>query len=220
MTLIVTELTENERALIMGTLLGDAHLQKRDNSYRLKIEHSIIQKEYVLWKREKLQRLCATTQEPKEVTNRKGNTSVLFYTSSTRLLGEIHALFYKKEKDRWKKKVTPELIDSLPMNPLVLVALFLDDGSVRNDAYSGKIATQGFTKEESHLLKSYLLKWEIESQVVAHSMAKNQYYISLPARTFEKLIEVIEPIVVNEIPTMMYKLNIERKPRNDLGKVK
>lgn len=208
-------LTQDERALIMGTLLGDAHIQKRGNSYRLKIEHSITQKDYVLWKHNKLQRLCQTTHPPKEVTSKKNETTVLFYTSSSSWLEEIHSLFYKKENDRLVKKVTQELIDSLPMNPLVLVALFLDDGSVRDDAYSGKIATQGFTKEESNLLKSYLQKWGIESQVVAHSVSKNQYYMSLPARTFGKLIEVIEPTVMNEIPTMIYKLNIERKPRND-----
>lgn len=212
-------LQENEKALIMGTLLGDAHLQKRKNSYRLKIEHSMAQKEYVLWKYKELARLCQTTQPPKEVTSKRGHTTVVFYTSSGSYLEEIHSLFYKPVGDRFNKTITPELIAALPMNPLVLVAWFLDDGSVRDDAYSGKMATQGFTKTESLLLKGYLQQWGIDSQVVAHSVANNQYYISLPARTFSKLIDKIEPIVSSEISSMDYKLNKARKPRNDLGKV-
>jgi hypothetical protein len=218
-------LQENEKALIMGTLLGDAHLQKRKNSYRLKIEHSIAQREYVLWKYKELARLCQTTQPPKEVTSKRGHTTVVFYTSSGSYLEEIYSLFYKpvpgaeSPSDRFNKMITPELIAALPLNPLVLVAWFLDDGSIRDDAYSGKIATQGFTKNESLLLKDYLQQWGIDSQVVAHSVANNQYYISLPARTFSKLIDEIEPIVSSEISSMDYKLNKARKPRNDLGKV-
>ncbi len=58
-------LTPNENAVIAGTLLGDAHLQKRTaTTYRLKIVHSTAQADYVWWKYNKLKRLCATTKPP------------------------------------------------------------------------------------------------------------------------------------------------------------
>ena len=200
------ELTIEERALIMGTLLGDAHLQKRGGSYRLKVTHGIKQKEYVKWKHSKLIRFCTTTQGPAVKVDNKGFETVTFYTSSGMWLKDIHELFYKSVNGRSVKTITQELINNLPMHPMVLASFFMDDGSVRNDCYAGKLATQGFTKEESKLFCQYLNKWGIQGNVVAHSVSKNQYYIGLPVSTFGKLVQTIESIV-KEIPTMEYKLN-------------
>lgn len=212
-----------EKCLIMGTLLGDAHMQKRGNSYRLKIAHCIEHKAYVLWKYEKLKRLCPTTKAPKIVMDNKGNKTVEFYTSSSIMYKEIYNLFYKQiptpsnnpnNKGRFVKCITPELIQNLPVDALLLATFFMDDGSVRNDCYAGKLATQGFTKAESHLLAQYLKKYDIGSQVVVHSKNKKQYYLTIPAKSFGVLVKHIEPIV-NEIPIMLYKLNATHKPRND-----
>ena len=97
------------------------------------------------------------------------------------------------------------------MNPFLLVTWFLDDGSVREDYYAGRIATQSFTKEENELLCNYLNKWGITAKVVVHNFSKNQYGISLPAHTFRDFTKIIEPVVKNEIPDMIYKLNESRK---------
>lgn len=213
---------KDELSLIMGTLLGDAHLNKRGESFRLKITHSIDQKEYVLWKHKKLERLCQTTQSPKEATDKKGFTTVTFYTSSTLEYKAIHKLFYKlqpskdksgKQMEKPVKVITKELIDNLPTDPITLATWFMDDGSVRDDCYAGKIATQGFSKNESHLLCEYLERCGIlGAKVVSHVKKKDQYYISLPATgdTFAKFVDYIEP-VVQEIPSMVYKLNKARK---------
>lgn len=116
---------------------------------------------------------------------------------------------------KYIKTITPELIDKLPMSPYVLVTLFLDDGSIRNDCYAGKLATQGFTEPEQQLLRLYFLKWGIDCKVNLHLEVKNQYYLTIPATSFSRLIEIIEPIIINEIPSMSYKLNADRRPRND-----
>lgn len=235
----IIELTDDERAIIIGTLLGDAHLQKRSNSYRFKIEHGIKQKKYVWWSYEKLKRLCDTTLPPKTVfsARRKAvslvknntevdentdttNATVVFYLKSGSYLAEIHALFYKQnDEGKYVKRVTPELIEKLPMNPLLLTTWFLDDGSVRNDCYAGKLAIQGFTKEENELLSGYLKRWNIIAKVNVSNLEKQQYYLAISAKTFGNLVSVIETILRTEIPSMVYKLNDERKkkrkPRND-----
>jgi hypothetical protein len=210
-------LSDIQYALIMGTLLGDGHLNKRGNSFRLKIEHSIKQKDYVHWKYNILKNLCTTTKGPYESEN--SGTTVLFYTSSGKYLEEIYHFFYKinPSTGRYKKTITPELIENLPLHPLVLTAWFLDDGDVRSDCYAGKLATQGLTKEECLLLCNYLQKWGIEAKVVTHVRTKNQYYISLPAKNyaFGTLIEQIEAYV-KTVPGMQYKLNRKKyRPRND-----
>ena len=215
-------LTEQERSVIMGTLLGDGHLQKRGkNSYRLKISHGLAQKAYVLWKHNKLKRLCTTTQAPKE-----SKDVFFFYSSSGKYLEEFHELFYhpeeyvdknKQKRIRYVKRVTQKLLDSLPMNPLVLAVLYMDDGSVRNDAYSSKLAVQGFPLKEIKLLVQYLEKWGvIEVSTPKHTENSGQYYIGILAKPegFSKFIDIIGPIV-KEVPGMGYKLNESRKPRND-----
>lgn len=214
-----SKLSEIENALIMGTLLGDAHIQKRGESYRLKIAHGIKQQSYLMWKYAKLSRLCSTTQPPTIKTDKKGYQTVEFYTTSGKWLKEIFDLFYKKtELNRYRKTITPELIATLPKDPLLLAVFFMDDGSVRDDCYAGKLATQGFSEEENHLLASYFKQWNIECKVVAHKKSKHQYYLSIPAKSFGALLQEIEE-TVKEIPEMLYKLNDQNKPRNDLGKV-
>lgn len=207
----------------MGTLLGDAHLQKRGNSYRLKIAHSMAQEGFVRWKHRKLQELCYTTNPPKRTIDKKGREGLEFYTSSGLYLAKYHELFYKEEflkgsdKTVYVKRVTKKLFDNLPTHPLVLATFFMDDGSVRDDCYAGKIATQGYPLEDCVLLTEYLDKCGVTgSKVVRHTVKSEQYYISLPAKTgtFGKLIAFIEP-VVKEVPGMNYKLNETRKPRND-----
>lgn len=222
------ELTEDEKAIIMGTLLGDGHLHRRKSgNCRLKVEHGLKQKDLVFWKYEMLKRLCPTTSVPKEQTNKKGETTWLFYTSTGPLLREIHELFYQLDKDRtnreqnrgkttqyYKKTITPKLLENLPKNPFVLAVWYMDDGSIRNDTYSGKIASQSFSLDENKLLTEYLSKtWGLNCQVVKHTTKSGQYYISIPAKgdTFREFIKIIEGIV-SKVEIMKYKLNEGRSP--------
>lgn len=211
-----TPLSATEKAVLYGSLLGDGSLIKRGNSYRYNIEQGEEQKTYVEWKYAKLGRLCQTTQPPKKVTSKKGFVSYLFHTSSGLYLKELYDLFYKKKTpylngSLYVKTITQQLIDELPMNPIVLAVLFMDDGSVRNDCYAGKIATQCFLLEEQHLLSTYLKKWGIDCNIVKHTKETGQFYISIPAKSFGRFVEIIEPTVL-EIPVMSYKLNQLRKP--------
>jgi len=228
-------LTEEEEAVFFGNLLGDGHVQKRGNSFRSKIEHCFEHEEYVLWKYQKLKRLCENNHLPKKTITKKKTESSLFYLKSGKYLGKYHTLFYEsyirennelendlmaqyigvaeltetnlKEEIRYRKVITETLIEALPKNPLVLAVWFLDDGSRRDDVFSGKLATQGFTKDEQKLLQDYLqMAFGIKTNLVLHSKAKSQYYLSIPARNkqFSNLVDIIEPLV-KDIKCMQYK---------------
>lgn len=233
----ITTLLEEERAFLMGTLLGDGHLQRRtDNkkkrqegdSYRLKVTQSLKQGEYVFWKHEKLARLCVGVQGPREYPKGepKPNSKpkvLQFSTSSQPCFGELHRLFYKERFDerqknyRYDKVITEELIKELPMSEMVLAVWFMDDGSNRgkqddkgNPPKEGfKLATQGFSKDGNDLLKSYLNKWGIKANVAKHTDASNQFYINILKESHEDFVKLVEP-VVSEVPVMLYKLNGQR----------
>lgn len=83
----------------------------------------------------------------------------------------------------------------------------MDDGSVRNDAYSARIATQCFSREEHELLQQYLKKaFDLNAEINIHLQEKNQYSLIVPAREFHKLVNIINPYA-DEVPSMRYKLN-------------
>jgi len=185
----------------------------------LKIAHCAKQKNYIFWKYESLKRLAQTTAAPKrKFQKKKGKIYEYFefYLTSGTYLKRFHSLFYYPElnsegKISYIKKITPELLAALPKNPALLAILFLDDGSIRNDAYSGKLAFQGFSKEEQELFQTWLLEtWGIQTTIAISSREKNQYYLSIPAAFFGKFANIIEP-TIKEIPDMEYKLNQNRK---------
>lgn len=232
--MVLEKLSKEEEAVFLGNLLGDGHIQKRGNSYRTKIQHTIQQKNYVLWKYEKLKRLCDKNHLPKLATQKNSDSSnFFFYLNSGLYLEKYHSLFYKpylweplktnllkeslglpKKKIKYRKQITQALIDALPRDPLLLAVWFLDDGSCRKDVFSGRLATQGFTKEEQHLLQDYLKQgFGIDTQLVIHSRIKKQYYITIPAsrNQFANFVDLIKPIV-DEIPDLKYKI---KNPRND-----
>jgi hypothetical protein len=136
----------------------------------------------------------------------------------------IHDQFYTyKENSKgtltYVKTITPELIAALPKDPIVLACFYMDDGSVRNDAYSGKLATQCFSELEHELLQPYVFEsFGVRLRIVRHSRTKEQYYFSIPAAEFSNFVDVVSPII-RQIPTMVYKLNDSRRPKSSfLGK--
>lgn len=217
----------HELEMILGCLLGDSNIQKRNNSYRFRVSHTHKQEGYVNWKYDQLKRLSTRNQPPKKTkTVKDGQTyeGREFYLDSHYCYGELFNLFYQlqtvknpktgKIVEKYVKVITQEVIDILPIHPMVVAVWFMDDGSCRDDCFAGKIATQGFKKEESQLLCKYLEDCGIPgARVVSHTKASGQYYLTLPATsgTFGYLVDYVEPIV-RQIPCMSYKLNDANKP--------
>lgn len=217
--------SNEEYAIIIGTVLGDSHIQVRGNggTGRMRVVHSESQKDYLLWKHSKLANLCRTTQGPREQIEHERFKSWWFQTGSSPQLKQIHSLFYKWRpkplkgvnrfgKEAWVKTITPELIRAFPKDPVMLAVWFMDDGSHRGDCEAGKLATQCFSLEENRLLQRYLLEvWGIESTTPYHVEADNTYSLNLSASTFGKFKELIRP-TVSEVPCMLYKLEQSQNP--------
>ncbi len=223
-------LTNYQQALIIGTLLGDGHLQLRsDNEARLRVAHGMKQKNYVFWKYEQLGNLCVNTQGP---AYDPSSQTYWFQTQQSPVLYCYHCMFYKliysieKQQTTYVKTITQNLIHFLQNMDkqqlhVVLAVWFMGDGSVRNDCYSGKLATNNFSYEQHQLLKSWLQNVGLTTNIVCHTKKSGQWYLSIPAQSFEKWVLCIESTVV-QIPGMVYKLNQNRrdqhkkkKPRND-----
>jgi hypothetical protein len=221
------DLNLTEEAVVLGSLLGDAHIEKRGNSYRLKIKHGHKQEEYLNWKYEKLIRILL--KKPTLIKNGKGGIYKAFYVNSKSglYLKKYHDLFYVpvndplRPRDKFKKVITLELIKSLPYNPLLIAVWFLDDGHTRTDSVGGRFATDCFTLNEVHLLKEYLASvYNVQTNIVTFINdynpldIKDNYYLSIVGNAnFRAFIDLIKPIV-NEIPTMAYKIEIYQSKKS------
>src|SRR3989339_1494762 len=117
------KLTKEQRAIIVGTLLGDGHLESSNKSrtYRLKIEHSIKQKEYVGWLYQRMKPWINGLPKARKVNSIFPNGKILestkygFTTYSHGNLRYYGQQFYSKEK----KKVVPKMISKL-LSPLAI----------------------------------------------------------------------------------------------------
>ena len=87
----------------------------------------------------------------------------------------------------------------------------MDDGNARNDCYAGRIAAMSFSYDEQVLLLDYIKsRYNIDGKIILNSKLKNHYQIIIPAKSFGKFVKLIQPFV-EKIPSMVYKLNLERK---------
>lgn len=204
--------------LFIGTILGDGHVQQtqsKTQKCRLRVSHSLAQKEYVDWKYSQVMNLCSS---PPKYDEKK--QSYQFYTDYSIDLKFYHDLFYEKTQTSYRKLIRPELKDYL-VDPASLAVWYCDDGSKRSDCDACRIATHSFNLEEIKILQEILKSnFEIPSHIVKAGRSKKgnyQWYVlSLSARDggFHEFRKLILPYVELNIPSMMYKLELKR-PRND-----
>ncbi|MFA7087601.1 MAG: hypothetical protein WC145_13110 [Aliarcobacter sp.] len=125
------ELTEDQRQLILGGLLGDMSIlypNKRSRYPRIVVSQGSAQAEYTEWKYAIMKNLVGTP--PKTVVNqgyRPGNTVHRFQTRSLPCLVPMYDLV--KPGGGKKTVVTRRWLDEID-SPMALAVWYLDDGSL------------------------------------------------------------------------------------------
>ena len=189
----VGSLTQFQRSLIIGTLLGDGYLRiiKGRKDAFLEINHSIRAKDYVDWKYVRLKNIVLTP--PKA---RKGNgtrVAYRFYTRQHPELSELQRNFYNSGKKR-----IPKII----LDPIMLAIWFMDDGSKCRecDVY---LNTQQFSLTDQHKLVRMLASMGLN---VTINKDKNYYRLRFLKESVRRLNILISAYV---IPSMRYKLSYD-----------
>lgn len=184
----VGSLTEEQRSLVIGSLLGDGYMSCKTHAY-LKIGHSIKQKDYVDWKYSFLSPFVRT-----KPLSYRGNGNRIGYRFLTRSL-PVFTPFYKQfYRDRVKR-----IPDSLQLTPLALAVWFMDDGAQnRKSVYFN---TQQFSIENQSKLQNILkLQYGFESSL---NKDKNYWRIRLYQESAQRLKSLIQPFMPL---SMQYKL--------------
>lgn len=189
----VGSLTQYQKSLITGTILGDGYLRiipGRKDAF-LEINHSFSQKRYTDWKFEKLQNICIS--KPKM---RKGNGNRIayrFYTKQYPELTDFYNEFYKNGN-----KIVP---DNLKLDAIALSVWFMDDGS-RCGKSNFYLNTQQFKKNHQIKLLHYLEKIGLRAKL---NKDKNYYRIRFLASSIDRLRELLKE---NLILSMYYKIGL------------
>ncbi len=113
----MTDLTERQRDLIVGTLLGDGSMRCKNNAL-LEINHSQGQRDYVDWK---FRELCNLVGTPPKA--RRGNGSRVAYRFTTLSIPALTPYFHAFYRNG--RKVVPVV----RFSPLAIAVWFMDDGS-------------------------------------------------------------------------------------------
>ncbi len=184
----VGSLTEEQKSILIGTLLGDGTMRIKKNAH-LEINHCYAQKVLVDWIFTKFSSLVTTP--PKW---RKGNgkrEAYRFATQKLPLLTPFYNQFYRN-----RKKIIP---DDLKLDPLSLAVWFMDDGS---KSYSSVyLNTQQFdVNEQKRLIDILKNQFGIEATL---NKDKIYYRIRIRIQSIKIFLKLVEPFVLKEF---RYKL--------------
>jgi hypothetical protein len=183
----VGSLTERQKAIIVGSLLGDGTMRCKTNAL-LEINHSAKQSDYVEWKYNELKALVST--QPRKRFGNAGRIAYRFTTKSLPELTEIYRKFY-----RGGKKVVP---DDLIIHPLSLAVWFMDDGCKSYRAIY--LNTQKFPISEQNRL-GLLLRQQYGVQTSLNK-DKTYYRLRIAVSSVSKFLEIIKPYL---LPMFCYK---------------
>jgi hypothetical protein len=186
-------LSKLQHQVLIGTLLGDGHLEKNGHHVRLKIDHSLKQKMYVQWKYQVFKNLVIKSPHTIEVLDSRTNKVYKhsrFATKSLEVFDKYHQLFYAQGK-----KSLPKAIDKLLIDPLSLAVWYMDDGARRTDCRALRIHTNSFSLSEQKMLQSILLA-RFNFRTTIHRASSKSYTLYVPAQEAQNFCNLIEPHIL------------------------
>lgn len=197
-------MTKIQKAVIIGSILGDGFLQKTGSkNARLRLEHSLKQKEYLIWKCQILGNYFQSKPQILERNNPifgKTYQYIRAQSYSGSELGKLYQLFYIDGK-----KIIPNKISDLLKDPLCLAIWFMDDGYYYQ---RDKLAYIYLPKYDQISINNLLnvLKVNFNLSPILKIKRRGEYVLNFSVAETEKLVQIINPFVIS---LMKYKLPLD-----------
>lgn len=192
------ELNETQKQLMLGSLLGDASLNKiPSGKVRAIFVHSVKQENYLLWKYNILENIV---KSPPSKPKKYGYG----FTRSFRTVTNKHLTDLYPELYNNSKFVSMQYLNKL--TPLSIAVWFMDDGSMHKigNCFSGSFATHSFTLFENQVISRWLAsRYNTKEPSILIDTRCNKPFLSLHTELCKLLISDISKHI---IPSMRYKL--------------
>ncbi|TSC89959.1 MAG: COB-i1 protein [Microgenomates group bacterium Gr01-1014_5] len=199
-------LNNNQKAVLIGTLLGDGGIRLKGKFARLHIKHSLNQLPLVEYKRQVFSNI--TTMDVSVFKQKVGKVDynfAEFVTLTHQEFLEYYRLFYPT-----RRKIVPINIGQFLTSPLSLAIWIMDDGSAE---YAGvSIQTHSFSQREVDLLRKTLTdNFNIET---GSRLNKGKWIIYFPKSSLSKLRNLIDKFMLEEFKYKLVPYSLS-KPRRD-----
>ena len=205
-------LSKEQKSLLIALLIGDGTIS---SNYVFKLSHSTLQREYLEWKVELLNKYGIKNNEVKEYISKCGyNTGKSVLYSQMSLIPTIKAL--RRSVYTPKKTITRKLLEWL--NPLGLAIWYMDDGCINVNTskqrssiqHTIKIATCVDDSTIKTIINYFDEVWDIHFRPFKEG--RNTYSIASSSELdCEKFIKIVKPYI-EQVPSFLYKI------RKDLTK--
>jgi hypothetical protein len=175
-----------ETGVIIGCLLGDGTLSEAGKHYRLRIEHTVKHREYVLWKYLMLKRLVHS-----EPTFLKTHNSMRFGTVGHPDLTKMRKVWYVSGRKR-----VPISLKTL--SAISIAVWFMDDGTKHRDTVD--FSVHNFRKSDIVRLQKIFRKYKVQTTINSDGKGSRLYVLKRSYPAFKRLVK---PYIVK---CMAYKL--------------
>lgn len=194
-------LSKRQKAILVGTLLGDGHLEQNGKNVRLRVGHGLPQREYIAWKYRELKDLVRGNIRTAKIFHSKRNKyykHLQFSTLTCSDFTEWRNIFYCQGK-----KIVPKNISDLLNTPLSLAVWHMDDGYKRNDCNALRLNTDTFSINDQKLLINCLKNnFGIKSKLHKKDRTYNIYIGSKFAKIF---CDLVKPHIID---SLLYKVSL------------
>ena len=217
------KLTEKDKSILIGLLLGDGYI---DDKGRIYIEHGEKQKDYCIYKAKLLHSVCGGkdikvheyTRKRSILKDKKQFKEDTFTTYSFKKQSQsfisIRQILYDENR---KKHISEEILQYL--TPEAIALWWMDDGCLtkkytynngikKHCGYTLKICTY-LPKEQNELIQKFFRdNYQIEWNVVKADGAKDDTQWMLRCGSIEgrKFLNIIRDYINNNVPSLSYKV--------------
>ena len=194
------KLSDIQQEVLVGVLLGDAHLETQNSgrTYRVKFEYGAKQYAYANHLYEIFKKWVITSPQRKLDGS---HNNIWFQTVS-------HAAFrfYAHQFYDEKRKCVPKLIHRF-LTARSIAYWFMDDGSIKSRESKGVIFnTHCFARNDvQRLIRVMRTHFFLEG---SERRQKDGYQIYISGKSYERFREIVDPYIV---PSMRYKIPVDRK---------
>lgn len=204
-------MNKKARGQLLGMILGDGHIEKTGNSYRIRITHGPKQRRYLQHKASLLESILKKPVVVREGSLSRGQYRQFYAQVTHDVFRDLHAEVYRLDKttQRYRKRYTRDLLEGL--TPEGVALWYLDDGCLarsHRSKYAGQLTLSTYvSKKQNEVISDYFREtWGIGFGVFASG--RSYRMVCSGREETRKFIEIVEPWV---LPSMAYKTNSQLK---------